>query len=251
MHNTAFRELGMDAIYVRLESADADEFLAVADALGIRGASVTAPLKPHLRDRVARVDALSAAIGALNTLRRTADGWEGRNFDAEGFLAPLRRRGVSLAGARVTVLGAGGTARMAAWVLAQDGARVRIAARRADRAAAIAAEFGVETAAWPPPPEWDVLVNTTPAGTWPKDGEAPIAKDLVRGALVYDLIYNPRETRLLQWAAEAGAEVIGGLEMLVSQACLQFECWTGRKAPAEVMESAADAFVRRSREQTS
>ena len=251
MHNAAFRALGMDAIYVRLETADADEFLEVAEALRVRGVSVTAPLKPGLRNRVGRVDALSEAIGALNTVRRDDEGWEGRNFDAEGFLTPLRRRRTALSGARAVIAGAGGTARMAAWALSREGAKVEVAARRADRAEEVAREFGVATTAWPPQAGWDLLVNTTPVGTWPHDAEAPLDRDHVRGGLVYDLIYNPRETTLLTWAREAGAETIGGLEMLVSQACLQFEWWTGRSAPAALMERAADAFVRQSREQMS
>ena len=100
---------------------------------------------------------------------------------------------------------------------------------------------------FPPSAGWDLLVNTTPVGTWPRVGEAPLDRTTVSGmtgGTVYDLIYNPRETTLLKWAREAGAETIDGLEMLVGQACLQFAWWTGREAPADVMEAAADAFIR-------
>ncbi|MCC7008903.1 MAG: type I 3-dehydroquinate dehydratase [Acidobacteria bacterium] len=247
MHNAAFHALGLDAIYVTFESRDADDLLAAAEALGVRGLSVTAPLKPAMHARVASTDDLSAAIGAVNTLRRRDHGWEGRNFDASGFLAPLRREGRRLRGSRAVVLGAGGTARTVTWALAREGARVEVAARRADQAERVAAEFGAAAVPWPPVPGWDLLVNTTPVGTWPSVEVSPLEPAAIGGGLVYDLVYNPRETRLLRLARDAGADVLGGLEMLVGQACHQFEWWTGQPAPAAVMAEAADAFIARTR----
>jgi shikimate 5-dehydrogenase len=97
--------------------------------------------------------------------------------------------------------------------------------------------------AWPPAPGWDLLVNTTPVGTWPDTDAMPIDADAVRGRIVYDLIYNPEETTLLRVARTNGAETIGGLEMLVGQACHQFEWWTGRTAPREIMAEAARRFL--------
>jgi shikimate dehydrogenase len=107
----------------------------------------------------------------------------------------------------------------------------------------LAEKFGVETIEWPPSPGWDLLVNATTAGMWPETGDAPLDRALVSGPRVYDLVYNPPETTLLRWAREAGAETIGGLEMLVGQACHQFEWWTGRPAPKAVMARAAREFV--------
>jgi 3-dehydroquinate dehydratase / shikimate dehydrogenase len=251
MHNAAFRAVGLDAVYVPLETADGEELLAVADALGVRGVSVTAPLKPAMFERAVEVDDLSSRIGAVNTLRRRHDGWEARNFDASGFLAPLERRRVNLRGMRAVVLGAGGSARTVAWALDRAGARVEVAARQPSRGQALAAELGARAIEWPPSPGWDLLVNTTPVGTWPATEAAPIERPLVRGGIVYDLIYNPSETTLLGWARAAGAETIGGLEMLVGQACHQFTWWTDHAAPAAVMEQAAEAFITQSRSRTS
>jgi shikimate 5-dehydrogenase len=146
-------------------------------------------------------------------------------------------------------MGAGGSARTAVWALRSKGAQVAVAARRVDRARALQGEFGVDVIDWPPTPGWDLLVNTTPVGTWPATDDAPIGAELVRGACVYDLIYNPEETTMLRWAREAGAETIGGLEMLVSQACLQFEWWTGTQAPVTTIANAARAFVARAQKQ--
>ena len=251
MHNAAFAALDMDAIYIPLETADADEFLAVADAIGLAGASVTAPLKPAIFARSRPADELSAHTGAVNTLRRGASGWEGRNFDVAGFLAPLIARGHSLRGKRAVVLGAGGSARTAAWALKQEGAVVQVSARQRDRAEAFSRDIGVHVAPFPPDPGWDLLVNTTPVGTWPRVDDVAISRDRVNGGLVYDLVYNPPETRLLEWARESGADTIGGLDMLVSQAGLQFEWWTGRTAPAAVMRAAAEAFIRERQDRAS
>jgi 3-dehydroquinate dehydratase/shikimate dehydrogenase len=252
MHNAAFAHLGLDCVYVPLETGDASEFLEVADAVGLAGASVTAPLKAALFDRVQNVDELAKRTGAVNTLRQSPRGWLGRNLDVVGFLTPIDKRSVTLRQRRAVVLGAGGAARSAVWALKSHGARVEVSARRPEQARALARAFKVQAVAWPAPPfpslkpGWDVLVNATSVGTRPAVGESPLDRaDLTQcaGKLVYDLVYNPVETTLMRWAREAGADVIGGLEMLIDQACRQFEWWTDQRAPRDVVESAARAFV--------
>lgn len=247
MHNAMLCARGLDAVYVPFETADAGELLDVADAFGVCGLSVTAPLKESVFADVSASDAMARAIGALNTLKRSADTWEGRNFDVAGLLAPLDARGVELRGRRAVVLGAGGAARMAVWALQSRGATVEIAARRTERVEAVAAELGAGASTWPPATGWDLLVNTTPVGTWPHVDECPLEHDAIQGRLVYDLIYNPEETTLLRRARESGAETIGGLEMLVGQACLQFEWWTGQPADPHVMTEAARHFIGQAR----
>jgi len=243
MHNAMLAALGLDGVYVPFETDDAVELLDAAAAFDVRGISVTAPLKESVFAAVAAADPLASRIRALNTLRRTAEGWEGRNFDVAGLLAPLDARGLTLHGRRAVVLGAGGAARMAVWALQSRGAEVEIAARRSERTEAVASELGAVASAWPPAAGWDLLVNTTPVGTWPRIDESPLARGAVQGRMVYDLIYNPEETTLLRWAREAGAETIGGLEMLVGQACLQFEWWTGQPGDPAVMTEAARRFI--------
>jgi 3-dehydroquinate dehydratase/shikimate dehydrogenase len=249
MHNPALAACGIDGVYVPFETADAAELFAVAEALDVQGLSVTAPLKPATFERAASVDDLSRQIGAINTLRRHDGRWEGRNFDVAGLLAPFDRRGYELGGMRAVILGAGGAARTAIWALRGRGAEVAVAARSTQKAQALADEFGIATAAWPPAPGWDLLVNTTPVGTWPHVEALPIPVESVRGRMVYDLIYNPTETALLRAARSSGAETMGGLEMLVGQACLQFEWWTGRPAPRDIMHRAAEAFIARAQGQ--
>jgi 3-dehydroquinate dehydratase/shikimate dehydrogenase len=240
MHNAAHRAAGSDAVYVPLNALDAADFLAFADAVGLRGASVTLPFKidvlPHCE-----ADALSRRVGAVNTLARRAGRWVGTNTDVPGLLEPLQSR-LDVKGRRATVLGAGGAARGAALALADAGARVTVVARRAAAAAALAADLGISSAPMPPEPgSWDVLVNATSAGMHPRVDDTPWKDARFDGALVYDLVYNPRETRLLREAASAGCATLDGLAMLVAQAERQFEFWTGARPAPGVMRRAAEA----------
>jgi 3-dehydroquinate dehydratase/shikimate dehydrogenase len=161
------------------------------------------------------------------------------NFDVDACLAPLISRGIDVRGQRVTILGAGGAARAAAFALSRAGARVVVSARRPDRARTIAEAFDVAASSWPPAPGWDVLVNATTVGMWPADDESPLAHEMLEGGNFYDLVYNPAETLLLRAARARGLQTIGGGEMLLAQAARQFEWWMARPAPAAVMAAAA------------
>jgi 3-dehydroquinate dehydratase / shikimate dehydrogenase len=243
MHNAAFRATHRDAVYLPLAAADFDDFTTFADAVGLRGASVTAPFKVDAFERADECDPVSRRIQAVNTLRRDSARWLGCNTDVSGFLAPLPAS-MHLRDARATILGAGGAARSVAVALTSAGMRVTIAARRPDQAQAVAALTGAAIGPWPPDPaSWDLLVNTTPVGTAPRSDETPLpgGYECHRGKIVYDLVYNPPQTKLLAGAAEAGCRTIGGLDMLVAQAQAQFEWWTGQRAADSVMRDAAMA----------
>lgn len=247
IHNAAFRAARLDAVYLPLAAADFDDFLAFADAFGLMGASVTAPFKIAAFERAEGSDAVTRRIGAVNTLRRHGSGWAGCNTDVGGFLAPLQQR-MPLRDRRATILGAGGAARAVAEALHSAGAHVSVAARRRDAAQAVAQLVGGNAAGWPPTPgSWDVLVNATPVGMTPDICDSPLPGGPFTGALVYDLVYDPPETRLLQEARAAGCATIGGLEMLLAQAQQQFEWWTGLKAPERAMREAAHAALARRR----
>ena len=245
MHNAGFRAAGIDAIYVPLEAASVDDFAAFARAIDLHGASVTAPFKEVVAERVGVADDISAAVGAVNTLRFEDGRWVGCNTDVVGFLAPLWRR-MRLAGARAAVVGAGGAARAAAYALREAGAVVTVYARRPERAVNVARVFDVAAAPLPPARgSWDLLVNTTPAGTFPDIDESPLPAGPFDGELVYDLVYNPSTTRLMADAASAGCETIGGLAMLVAQAEAQFAWWTGAPPPAGLFRETAEADLLR------
>lgn len=243
LHNAAFRAAGIDAVYVPIEAADVEDLLTFAEAMPLAGLSVTIPFKEALLDRVASVDPVARAVGAVNTLKRTTDGWAAANTDVAGFLAPLEARaardGWTLAGSRVAVLGAGGAARAVVVGSREAGGVVTVHARRQEQAEALAADCGVGAGAWPPAPgSWDVAVNCTPAGNLHDVAGSPLPGGPFDGRLVYDLIYAPRQTRLLAEASAAGCDTLDGLPMLVAQAERQFAWWTGQPAPDGVMARA-------------
>ena len=242
MHNAAFRAAGIDAVYLPFAAADFPDFLAFADACGIAGVSVTAPFKLAAFEAAVQRDMVSDRVVSLNTLKRIRGGWSGLNTDVPGFLAALKD--ISLEGRRATILGAGGASRAAAVALSSVGAQVSVAARRRERADVVAHLTGVSPTGWPPAPgSWDLLVNATPVGTSPDTDESPLPGGPFDGELVYDLVYNPIETRLLREAHAAGCRTIGGLAMLVGQAQRQFEWWTGKPADPQVMRDAALAAL--------
>jgi 3-dehydroquinate dehydratase/shikimate dehydrogenase len=239
MHNAAFRAAHLDAVYVPFPAASADDFVTFGHALGISGASVTIPLKVSLFDRVDEVYAVARRIGAINTIRVADRRWVGGNTDASGFLQPLQER-ISVKGLRAAVLGAGGAARAVTEALASSGCAVRLHARHRAQAEDVAVLTSAEVGSWPPEPgSWDLLINCTPVGMYPRVDDTPLAAEHLTGRCVYDLVYNPSTTRLLREAAAAGCQTIGGLEMLVAQAHEQFQWWTGTRPPAGVMREAA------------
>ena len=222
LHNAAFRSEGLDAVYVPLEAVDFDDFEAFARAFDVRGASVTAPFKAAALAAAASAEEGARAVGAANTLARVDGGWTAANTDIAGFLAPLD--GVDLAGLSAAVIGRGGAARAVTHALTQAGARVTTIVRgELDRASE----------------PWDLLVNATPVGTAPDVSASVLEGRPIRARRVYDLVYNPARTRLLADAETAGAAVLGGLPMLVEQACRQFEFWFNRPAPRAAYHAAA------------
>ena len=238
MHNAGFAAAGVSATYLPFETSSAEDFVRCARRLGLRGASITAPLKVAMMAYVDDVDPLARRVGAINTIIVRDNRWLGANTDVEGFLAPLSGR-IALKGVRATVLGAGGAARAVAVALSHQGAAVTVSARKPEAAREIAQLAGGTVGTFPPRcGSWDVLVNATPAGST-KDPANPIAGAALDGEIVFDLVYAPAETQLLADARAAGCLPIGGLEMLIAQAERQFELWTGQRPPAGLFQAAA------------
>src|SRR5262245_182298 len=238
MHNAGFAALGLNAVYVPFETRDLEDLRAFASEIGLRGLSVTIPFKQDVRALVDEVTPAADMAGAVNTIAIRQGRWFGSNTDPDGFIEPLRARGLDVRGLRAMILGAGGAARGVGLALAREGAQVTISARRQDAAERVAHDVGAQTTTWPPPAEsWDLLVNATPVGSRAEPGtpfEGPFD-----GRLVYDLVYEPDPTELMRQAAAQGVETIGGLAMLVAQAERQFEIWTGQRPPAGLFAEAA------------
>ena len=251
MQNAAFRELNLDYAYVpfRVRGEDIGRAIAGMRALGLRGLNVTIPHKMAVIPFLDGLDALAGKIGAVNTIVNDGGTLTGCNTDAGGFLQPLLERGFNPEGKRIVVVGAGGAARGIAFALVDKGARLVMLNRTADRARALAEQLcqhypqgaeGMElnehnlaesTASA------DMIVNTTSVGMGASSNETPIPRQVLRrGALVYDIVYNPLKTKLISEAESAGCVTISGAEMLAWQGALAFEKWTARKAPIELMK---------------
>jgi 3-dehydroquinate dehydratase/shikimate dehydrogenase len=233
MHNTALASAGMDAVYLPLETSDVGELQEVIERLHVRGLSITMPLKETVLPLLSRRDRGVEQMAACNTLLRYDDGnLAGFNTDVGGIVGPLERR-MSLQGARVLVLGAGGAARAAVFGLMDRGAKVSLLNRTAERAEALAAESGarVQPRETLQQVDFDIIVNSTPYGMRGQAMEAPISEAEMNCRIFFDLVYNPIETPLVAMARARGADVIPGVAMFVEQGVRQFEIWTERTAP--------------------
>jgi shikimate dehydrogenase len=243
MQNAAFAALAENSIYLPFLVEDIGDAVKGVRALNIKGVSVTIPHKETIIPFLDTIDPVAMKIGAVNTvqveMREKGRILRGFNSDWVGANRALSDH-IDLAGRTVILLGAGGSARAIAFGLQEAGAEVLLCSRTAARGKKLAADIGC---AWYPLAEVDrlpgtVLVNATSVGMVPKTGETLVAREnLARFAVVMDIVYAPRETRLLREAGEAGCQVVHGLEMLLYQGVTQFEMWTGLAAPVEVMRS--------------
>jgi 3-dehydroquinate dehydratase / shikimate dehydrogenase len=240
MQNAGFQARRMDSVFLPFLVRDLRDFLRSVEPLGIAGFSVTLPHKQAILRHLDDCDPMAAAIGAVNTVvvRRGAKLY-GYNTDYVGVLRALERR-IPLRGSRALLFGAGGAARAVAFALAQSGASVCVCARRAQAAKALARAVGGEVVERSRLRRefFDAIVNATPIGMYPVADRSPLAALELNCRLVFDLIYRPRVTKLMQLAALRGIETVSGVEMFVAQGTAQWEIWTGERAPVEAMRRA-------------
>ena len=244
LHNAAYQALQLDWVYVAFEVADGavPDALAAVRALGLVGLSVTMPHKTAAAHACDDLTPDAAALESVNTVTLAHDGrLAGDSTDGEGFLRSLRDASVEVRQRAALVLGAGGAARAVALALARAGADVTIASRRTDSAVAAAKVAGAHVVEWDAragaAKEAHLVVNATPVGMQRDESPMP-ANALHEGLVVADLVYHPAETALLRDARSCGAATVDGLGMLVHQAALQVERWTGLDAPVAAMRAA-------------
>jgi len=246
LHNAAFAAAGLDWVYVALEVGPGrvPEALAGMRALGIGGLSVTMPHKEAVAAECDRLSDDAAALGAVNCVVPDGDELVGHNTDGAGFVAALAADGVDPAGMACVVLGAGGAARAIALALARAGAaEVAVVNRTAARAEqAVALLGGVGRVVAPADAGESVgaaglVVNATSVGMGdPAPSDLPLDPARLRaGQVVADIVYRPLETALLRAARTRGATAVNGVPMLVHQAAVAFELWTGVPAPVAAM----------------
>ena len=254
MHNAALAHLGLDFAYLPFAIAPPDLPTAIDGfaAIGVQGFNITIPHKQTILPLLNDVTASAQAIGAVNTVWRTDQGWSGTNTDVTGFLAPLKTR--DWTGQTALILGNGGAARAVVAACAELGiAQINVLGRSPEKLQAFldswqGATFADRISVHP----WDaletilpqthLLVNSTPLGMAPHADASPLNPSqmarLPQTAVAYDLIYTPRPTQFLKLAAERGLTAIDGLEMLVQQGAAALEIWTQRSAPVDVMRTA-------------
>jgi shikimate dehydrogenase len=251
IHNRAFAELGLDLVYVAFRVEDVGAAMAGMRALeNFRGMSVTIPHKVSILSHLDEVAEVDRQIGSVNTVVNDAGRLKGSGSDGPGALRALADAGVEVAGRNVTILGSGGAARAIAFTLAANAKpaslallgiiepELKVLADDLVKKAAADATWAMLDAKTLESrvAETQVLIHCTPIGMHPKTEESVVPKSMLHDDLaVMDIVYNPLKTKLLTDAEERGLKTVPGVEMFVNQAIVQFELWTGKSAPRDVM----------------
>lgn len=242
VHNRGYQALGLNYVYLAFRVKEAGPAITAMRALAISGMSLTIPHKTSALAYVDEVDRQAREIGAINTIVNHNGRLKGHNTDYDAALKALSEK-TPLRGKRAVILGAGATALAIALALKHQGSRLVILNRTPNRAAALAEQVGAESSGgfdhFTQVADADILINTTPVGLWPEVDNLPVpATCLHPGLVVFDVIYRPRETRLISEAKIAGCKVVYGHKMFLYQAARQFELFTGRAAPVIQMGQA-------------
>jgi shikimate dehydrogenase len=258
LHNAAFEALNLPLVYVAhdVEPAQLSQAFAGARAMDYRGLSITMPHKVAALALVDEVDETARAIGCINTVVNQNGRLRGANVDGLGALGALRHAGADPTGRRVLMLGSGGAARALAITIglfakpaeltilgAIEDELARLARDVAERTSCnVGAEMLTDASLAAGLAKAQILLHCTPVGMKPDSERSLVPRYRLRSDLmVFDAVYNPRRTLLLRDAAAAGGRVIEGSEMFLGQAALQFELWTGKAAPREIMRWVLDA----------
>lgn len=253
MQNAALRELGLNAVYVPLPVEPDQVEVAIAGlwSLGIQGFNVTIPHKQAVMACLATITDIGQAVGAVNTVWRTDQGWAGTNTDVTGFIAPLKAIDRDWSQARVVILGNGGAARAVVagcielgcsdlWIVGRSEAKLQQFRESWQKSPLkptlqTCLSSDLDTLL----PETSLLVNTTPLGMHPRTEASPVTKLqltlLPEGAIAYDLIYTPSPTQFLTLAQQRGLTTFDGVEMLVQQGAAALAIWTRQSPPADIM----------------
>ncbi len=251
IHNAAFQSLNLNYVYVAFHVMDVAGCLAGMRALpSFRGMSVTIPHKRAVMDYLDVVDPMAVRVGAVNTITNEGGRLNGTTTDGPGALRAFAEADVSLVGKRILFLGAGGAVRSVAFAMAEraNAAQITVLGRTASRVKELGGDLRAKTSADIATGDLggdlaaamtahDVIVQGTSIGMYPNATEdSPIPCECLRtDHVVFDMVYRPLKTRLVREAEAAGCTTILGVEMLLHQAALQFEQWTGEKAPLLVM----------------
>ena len=234
--NAALRRENVNGVYLALHAKSLKDLIACVKDIPLHGLSITMPYKESILPYLDNTDPYTTKIGACNTVVRSQDGkLYGFNTDTSGVVRPLEQR-ITIADSRILVLGAGGAARAAVFGLKDRGAQIFILNRSLPAAQKLARQAKARSIkrADLKKLDFDVIINATPVGMG-NNRDTPLNAEEIKARIVFDMVYDPAETRLLKLARERGVEVIPGSEMFVHQAARQFEIWTGKPAPRDEM----------------
>jgi 3-dehydroquinate dehydratase/shikimate dehydrogenase len=234
--NTALRRENVNGVYLALHARSLKDLIHCVREIPLHGLSITMPYKQAILEYLDNTDAHTSKIGACNTVVRAQDGkLYGFNTDTAGVVRPLEQR-IALPGAKILVLGAGGAARAAVFGLKERGAEVWVLNRTAATGQKLARQAKARTIkrADLPKTTFDVIINATSVGMG-NTRDCLLKEHEIQARIVFDMVYDPADTRLVQIARAKGLHVIPGIEMFVQQAARQFEIWTGKPAPADEM----------------
>ena len=260
--NAAFRHLGLDFVYVAftVKAEELEDAIAGIRSLGFHGLNVTMPHKISVIQYLDELDENAEKVGSVNTILNRNGRLIGYTTDGIGALNALKYNGIDPRGKKIVILGAGGASRSASFALMKEARELVILNRtlaRAEKLVSALHGFIEEHSKIRPGgltkenlrkelEDADILINATPVGMRPREDEMPVDEDHLHSNLVvFDLVYNPIETKLLRKARLAGAKTINGLHMLIHQGAASFEIWTGIKAPIHVMMKAAEEELKK------
>jgi shikimate dehydrogenase len=258
MHNAALQELGLNYVYLAFDIKPDKLKIAINSfkILDIKGINVTIPHKETITQHLDGIDSLAEKIGAINAIKNERGTLIGKNTDAIGAQTALKDSGFKLKNKKVMIIGAGGAAKAISYSLGEEIDKLLILNRTKSRAIKLAEEL-VEKGNLPAVgtdltenilkkeiETIDLLINTTPVGMFPNIENSPIPKKLIHeGMFVFDVIYNPLETKLIKDAKEKGCHTLGGLDMLVNQGALAFEWWTAKIPNKKLMKEKVKEFM--------
>ena len=258
MWNPALQEFGLDYAYVAFDvhPEGLEKAINGMRVLGIKGMNVTIPHKEKVIQYLDEIDPIAQKMGAVNTIKNDDGVLKARNTDAGGAKKSLIDAGCEISEKNILFLGSGGVARSVAYILSEEANKIVLTDIVEKTALTVAKEIkenmgaNIEgklsnvTIIKEEIKKADILINATPLGMHPKVDASPISKELLHEDLfVFDVIYNPLQTKLMKEAAEIGCKTLGGLDMLVNQGVLAFEWWTGKSPNASLMKSKIIAFL--------
>jgi shikimate dehydrogenase len=245
IHNAAFRSKKINFRYISFKIENLKPAIPVLKSIGLKGFSITIPHKVEIMKYLDKLDKTAKEIGAVNTVVSRNKKLIGYNTDCEGAINALKKK-TRIKGKNVVIIGAGGAARAIGYGIKKECGEIIVINRTLSKAKALARSFNCKAGQLSDIDklDYDILINTTSVGMWPKVNECPVSTKNIKNKVVMDIIFNPVKTKLLREVEKNNCKIISGIEMFLNQAALQFEIWTGKKAPINVMRKVVLSHIK-------